>query len=58
MILGSKLNVILSRIVEILHSFHGCVVLLCHIENPQNITLQRYLYYVYLYVVICSNNMI
>jgi SpoVK/Ycf46/Vps4 family AAA+-type ATPase len=38
----TKLQTVLSRIMDILHKFHGCVCLLCHIENPQNITLKRY----------------
>ena len=37
----SKIPIVLSRIMDILHSFHGCVCLLCHMENPQNIMLQR-----------------
>lgn len=38
---SSKLHLILSRVMDILYSFHGCVFLLAHIENPQNINLQR-----------------
>ena len=37
----SKLQIVLSRVMDILHGFHGCVCLLCHMENPQNIMLQR-----------------
>ena len=36
-----KLHLLLSRILEILHNFPGVVLLLCHIDNPQNISLQR-----------------
>lgn len=38
---SSKLQVVLSRVMDILHAFQGCVCLLCHMENPQNIMLQR-----------------
>jgi SpoVK/Ycf46/Vps4 family AAA+-type ATPase len=38
---SSKLQMMLSRVMDILHGFHGCVCLLCHIENPQNMMLQR-----------------
>ena len=38
---GGKLHLMLSRILEILHAFPGLAVLLCHIDNPQNMTLQR-----------------
>ncbi len=40
----SKLQIVLSRVMDILHAFHGCVFLLCHMENPQNIMLQRFEY--------------
>ena len=41
----NKLHILLSRIMDILYDgFQGCVFLLAHIENPQNITLQRYNY--------------
>lgn len=39
---NAKLQIMLSRVMDILHAFHGCVCLLCHIENPQNMMLQRY----------------
>lgn len=38
---SSKLQVVLSRVMDILHAFQGCVCMLCHMENPQNIMLQR-----------------
>ena len=38
---SAKLQIMLSRIMDILHAFHGCVCLICHMENPQNIMLQR-----------------
>jgi hypothetical protein len=31
----------LSRIMDVLYEFHGCVFFLCHMDNPQNIMLQR-----------------
>lgn len=37
----SKVHLLLSRIMDILYEFEGCVFLIAHIENPQNITLQR-----------------
>lgn len=36
-----KLHLLLSRCLSVLHAFPGCVVLLCHIDSPQNVTLQR-----------------
>ncbi len=39
---GWKLHIFLSRILSILHRFAGCVVLLCNIENPNHVTLQRF----------------
>lgn len=36
-----KVHVVLTRIMDILYQYHGCVILFCHIENPQNILLQR-----------------
>ena len=36
-----KLHLLLSRCLSVLHNFPGCVVLLCHIDSPQNVTLQR-----------------
>jgi SpoVK/Ycf46/Vps4 family AAA+-type ATPase len=36
-----KLHLLLSRMLEVLHRFPGCVVLIIHIDNPQNINLQR-----------------
>lgn len=38
---GSKLQLLLSRLLGILHSFPGCVVLIANMDSPQNITLQR-----------------
>ncbi len=38
---STKMHLILSRIMDVLYQYHGCVFLLCHIENPQNIMLQR-----------------
>jgi len=38
---SAKLQMMLSRIMDILYAFHGCVCLLCHMENPQNMMLQR-----------------
>lgn len=37
----SKVHLLLSRIMDILYEFEGCVFLIAHLENPQNITLQR-----------------
>ena len=37
----NKLQLILSRLLSVLHAFPGCVVLICHMDAPQNITLQR-----------------
>ena len=36
-----KLHILLSRVLEVLHGFPGAVILLCHMDSPQNITLQR-----------------
>lgn len=36
-----KVHVVLTRIMDILYQYHGCVMLFCHIENPQNVLLQR-----------------
>jgi SpoVK/Ycf46/Vps4 family AAA+-type ATPase len=38
---SAKMHLVLSRIMDILYQYHGCVFLLCHIENPQNVMLQR-----------------
>ena len=38
---GGKLHLMLARILDVLHSFPGVAVLLCHLDNPQNLTLQR-----------------
>ena len=37
-----KIHIVLSRIMDILYQFQGCVFLICHIDNPQNIQLQRF----------------
>eukprot|EP01038_Epipyxis_sp_PR26KG_P008132 gene8132-11010_t len=36
----SKTHQILSRLMDILYDYHGCIFLLCHMDNPQNIMLQ------------------
>lgn len=36
-----KLHLLLSRILGLLHAFPGCVFLLCHVDQPQLLTLQR-----------------
>jgi SpoVK/Ycf46/Vps4 family AAA+-type ATPase len=36
-----KLHLVLSRLIDKLESFPGAVVLLCHVDNPTNVTLQR-----------------
>jgi len=36
-----KLHLILSRLLSLLHTFPGCVLLVCHMDSPQNITLQK-----------------
>ena len=36
-----KLQMVLSRLIEKLHSFAGAVVLLAHIDNPTGVSLQR-----------------
>jgi len=38
---GWRLHLLLSRLLGVLHTFPGCVVLLCHMDSPQNISLQR-----------------
>lgn len=38
----SKVHLLLSRIMDILYEFEGCIFLIAHLENPQNISLQRY----------------
>ena len=35
-----KLHLLLSRMLEVLHRFPGCVVLLVNVDQPQNISLQ------------------
>ncbi len=37
-----KIHIVLSRIMDILFQFHGCVFLICHLDNPQNVQLQRF----------------
>ena len=37
-----KLHLLLSRMLEVLHRFPGCVVLLVNVDQPQNISLQVY----------------
>eukprot|EP01035_Chromulina_nebulosa_P017063 gene17063-22575_t len=36
-----KLHLLLRRLLDILIGFPGLVILICHVENPQNISLQR-----------------
>lgn len=38
---GWKLNMLLSRLLEVFSSFPGLVVFLCHVDNPQNLILQK-----------------
>ena len=38
---GWKLSMLLSRLLEIFSSFPGLIVLLCHIDNPQNLILHK-----------------
>lgn len=38
---GWRLQLLLSRILATLNTFPGLVFLLCHIDNPQNMMLQR-----------------
>jgi energy-coupling factor transporter ATP-binding protein EcfA2 len=38
---AAKLSAPLSRVLEILHGFPGAAVLLCHLDSPQGLTLQR-----------------
>lgn len=35
------LNLVLSRVMDIMFDFAGCIFLLAHLENPQNIDLMR-----------------
>jgi hypothetical protein len=39
---SSSLHLVLSRLMDILYAFPGCIFLLAHIENPQNMELKRY----------------
>jgi SpoVK/Ycf46/Vps4 family AAA+-type ATPase len=38
---SSTLHLLLSRLMDILYTFPGCIFLLAHIENPQNMELKR-----------------
>lgn len=38
---GAKMHLLLSRVMDILYEYHGLVILICHIDNPQNMSLQR-----------------
>ena len=38
---GFKLHSILSRILTCCMSYAGCIVLLCHVDNPHHVQLQR-----------------
>lgn len=38
---SGKIHLLLSRIMDILYRYQGSIFLLCHMENPQNITLHR-----------------
>jgi SpoVK/Ycf46/Vps4 family AAA+-type ATPase len=38
---GWRLHLLLSRMLGVLHSFPGCVILICHMDSPQNLTLQQ-----------------
>ena len=38
---STKLHIMLGRLLSVLHTFPGCVLLVCHMDSPQNITLQR-----------------
>lgn len=40
----SSLHLMLSRMMDILYSFPGCIFLLAHIDNPQNVDLKRYVF--------------
>lgn len=36
-----KIHMVLSRLMDCFHLFPGLVVLVCHIDGPQNVSLQR-----------------
>jgi len=38
---GWKLNMLLSRLLEVFSSFPGLIVFVCHVDNPQNLILQK-----------------
>ena len=38
---GWKIQLLLSRILEVLFHFPGCVLLICNIDSPQNINMHR-----------------
>lgn len=38
---GWKLNMLLSRLLEVFSSFPGLIVFMCHVDNPQNLILQK-----------------
>ena len=38
---GFKLHSMLSRILSCCMGYAGCIVLLCHVDNPHHIQLQR-----------------
>ena len=38
---AAKLPAALSRVLEVLHGFPGTAVLLCHLDSPHGLTLQR-----------------
>ena len=38
---GIKIHILLSRLLDCLFLFPGLVLLICHIDGPQNISLQR-----------------
>jgi hypothetical protein len=38
---GWKLNMLLSRLLEVFASFPGLVVFMCHVDTPQNLILQK-----------------
>lgn len=38
---GWKLQLLLSRLLTVCYAFPGLVVLICHVDSPQNVSLQR-----------------
>lgn len=36
-----KIHMLLSRILDAIQEYPGLVVLLCHIDGPQHVSLQR-----------------